>query len=109
ASGGEDEDAVPVVVGFVGAGVVFEGVDGAHADGADRAPVEVAEVDDQVGGDAVHLAVEILGAVGLGADRSSVWIGDRLDAGDQIGADTLVVGGIDRAGRLAAADVHEEA
>src|SRR5215831_3633917 len=43
----EDEDAVPVVIRFVGTGVVLEGVDAAHADRADGAPVEVAEVDDQ--------------------------------------------------------------
>src|SRR5213594_4322172 len=94
ASGGEDEDAVPVVVGFVGAGVVFEGVDAGHADGADGAPVEVAEVDDQVGGDAVDGAIEVLWAVRLGADRPTRGIGDRFDAGDEIGAHALVVGGI---------------
>src|SRR5689334_16283984 len=35
ARGGEDEDAVPVVVRLVRPGVVLEGVDAAHADGAD--------------------------------------------------------------------------
>src|SRR5262245_60299368 len=53
----EDEDAVPVVVRLVRPGVVLERVDAAHANRADRAPVEVAEVDDQVGRDAVHRAV----------------------------------------------------
>src|SRR5262244_1267371 len=78
----QDEDTVPVVVGLVGTGVVLEGVQAPHADRTDRAPGGVAEVDDQVGGHAADRAVELLGAVGLRADRPALVIGDRLDPGD---------------------------
>ena len=87
---------MPVVVGVVGTGVVLEGVDAAHADRADRPPGEVAEVDDQVGRDAAHLAVEVLGSKRLRADRPALRVGDRLDAGDQLAPDALVVAGVDR-------------
>ena len=51
------------VVRVVGAGVVLEGVDAlVAADRADGAPEEVAEVDDQVGRDAVDLGVDLLRA-----------------------------------------------
>src|SRR6185503_13849008 len=46
AVGGEDEEPVPVVVGFVRTRVVLEGVDAAHADRPDRSPGEIAEVDE---------------------------------------------------------------
>src|SRR5262245_38195374 len=102
ARGGEHEDAVPVVVRFIRSGVVLEGVDAAHADRADRAPVEVAEVDDEVRRDAVHAPVEVLGPVRLRADVAPVRRGDRLDARDEIAPYALVVGRVDRAGWLAA-------
>src|SRR6266850_1847785 len=97
----EHEDAVPVVVRLVGSGIVLEGVDAAGADGADRAPVEVPEVDDQVGRHAVHLPVEVLRAMGLRADVPPARVHDRLDAGDELRPDALVVDGIDRPRRLA--------
>src|SRR5215831_16825608 len=78
----EEEDPLPVVIRLVGAGVVLEGVDAAHPHGADGAPVEVAEVDDQIRRHAVHGTIELLGTVRLRADPASVRVGDRLDAGD---------------------------
>ncbi len=105
----EDEDAVPVVVGLVRPGVVLEGVEAAHADRTDRAPVEVAEVDEQIGGDARDGAVEVLGPVSPGADAAPARIRDRLDARDEVVAYPLVVGGVDRPRGLPALHVHEEA
>jgi len=55
-----DEDAIDGVVGVVGAEVVLKGVDTVQAHAAYRTPVQVAEVDDQVGGDVATLGVDIL-------------------------------------------------
>ena len=77
--------------------------------GADRAPEQVAEVDDQVGRDAVHLGVDLLGLVDLRRDRVAVLVGDRLQPALELVAHALVVLGRDRALRLAAADVEEDA
>src|SRR5439155_1818878 len=72
ASRRENENPLPVVVRLVGAGVVLEGVDAPHPDGADGPPVEVAEVHDQIRRDAVDGSEEVLGTVGLRADRAAV-------------------------------------
>ena len=47
------------VIAVVGAGVVFLDVKRRVADAADRAPVEAAEVDDQVGRYVTDLAVRL--------------------------------------------------
>ena len=73
------EDPVPIVVRLVRAGIVLEGVDRPDADRPDRAPIEIAEVDDQVGRHAVDDAVDLLGAVCLGADVPALRIRDRGD------------------------------
>ena len=47
------------MIGVVGARVVLERLDAfVTADGSDRTPVEVAEDDDEVRGDALRVAVE---------------------------------------------------
>ena len=59
---GDDVEAVLRVIGVVGARVVLERLDAfVTADGSDRTPVEVAEDDDEVRGDALRVAVELLG------------------------------------------------
>ena len=90
--------------------VVLEGVDAlVAADRPDRAPEQVAEDDDQVGRDAVDLVVQLLRLVDLRRDRLAVLVGDRGDARGEVVAHALVVGGRDRALRLAALDVEEDA
>src|SRR5437762_10210232 len=109
ATGGrEDEYPLPVMVRLVGAGVVLEGVDSPHPDGADGPPVEVAEIHDQIRRYAVDGAEEVFGTVCLRADYAPLRIGDRLDAGDQVRAHAFVIPRLYRAGGLAPADVHEE-
>src|SRR5262249_36542514 len=108
ARGREDEDPVPVVVRLVRTGIVLEGVDAPHPDGAAGARVETAEVDDQVGCPAVYGPIELLRPVRPRADVPAGRVGDRLDAGHEVRPHALVVGGIHRAGRFAAPDVHEE-
>ncbi len=49
-----DHDAILRVVAVVGPGVVLKRVDRAVTHGAHRAPVQVAKVDDQVGGTPLH-------------------------------------------------------
>ena len=74
---GQDQEAVLGVIGIVGPGVVVERVDAlVAADRADCPPVEVAEVDDEVGGDAVHLSVDVLRPEDLRVDRVSVLVRD---------------------------------
>ena len=77
---GENVEALVGVVGVVGAGVVLEDVDGAGADLADASPVEVAEVDEEVGGDAAaRSSVEVLRAVCDRADRPALVVAERLE------------------------------
>ena len=105
----EDEDPLLRVVRVVGAGVVLERVDPlVAADGADGAPEQVAEVDDQVGRDAVHLGVDLLREVDLRRDRVPVLVRNRLQPPLEVGAHALVVLGRDRALRLAVAHVEED-
>ena len=80
------------VVRVVGPGVVLEDVHGAAADLADAPPVEIAEVDQQVGWDAAALGVELLGPVRDRADRPAVLVPERLELLLQLVADALVVG-----------------
>ena len=56
-------NAVEIVVGVVGACVVFEGEMGRIADRADASPVEITEQDDQVGRGAVDLAINLVRAI----------------------------------------------
>ena len=91
ARAGHDQEAVLGVVGVVGAGVVLERVDAlVAADRADRAPREVAEVDDEVGRDAVDLLVESSGLkTACRAGRRLVR--DRREPLGQLVAHALVV------------------
>ena len=74
----EHEEPVLRVVRVVGAGVVLEGVDAvAAAHRADRAPEEIAEVDDEVGSDAGDLRVDVLRLV----DDGRRWPGSRARPG----------------------------
>ncbi len=54
-----DEEAVLRMVGVIRAGVIFEGKVTAAAGGADRAPTQIAEVDDKIRRDATHGAVDL--------------------------------------------------
>jgi hypothetical protein len=98
------------VVRIVRPGVVFEGVDSlVAADGADTAPEEVAEVDDQVWGDALHLPVQLLRAVDARADRASSIVWNCRDPGGEIVPDPLVVRRAHDTFRLPPAHVQEHA
>ena len=108
--GGEHEEPVLGMVCVVRAGVVLERVDPLVApDGADGAPEEVAEVDDQVRRDAVHLLVGLLGHVDARAERLAVLVRDGGQALGEVAADALVVLRRDGALGLAAGDVQEDA
>src|SRR6266851_3061385 len=56
------------VVAIVRAGIVIKGVNGTVPDRANRAPEEIAEVDDQVGRNAIDLVVHFLGLKDGGAN-----------------------------------------
>ena len=51
----QDEHALLRVIGIVGAGVVLERVNAAQAQAADRAPIQIAKVHDQVRRDVLDL------------------------------------------------------
>ena len=87
------KQAVLGVVRVVRAGVVLERVDAlVSADRRDRAPEQVAEDRDQVGRDAVHLGVELLGPVDARVQRPALVVGDRLRGAGRGRRGRLVVG-----------------
>jgi hypothetical protein len=57
------------MVGIVGAGIVFDGVDAVDANTADGTPGQVVEVHNQVGGPAAHLLVNFLGLKDFDPER----------------------------------------
>src|SRR5208337_3511822 len=89
-------------------GVVVEGIQAAASHTADRPPTQIAEINDQVRRDAVHLAVQLLGSIGARTDVAPVRVFNRRDGGNQLGAYALVVGRRDDPLRLAPPDVQEE-
>jgi hypothetical protein len=87
---------VPVVICLIGARVVIEGIYTAQADAAHGPPVEVAEIDDQVGRHAIDGAVQFLRPIRPGAKITPLGVGDGGDALDEVvevtSADSLVSG-----------------
>ena len=79
------------------------------ADRPDRAPEQVAEDHDQVGGDAGDLRVDLLGLVDVRRERPALVVRDRGEPLGEVVAHRLVVGRRDDAVRLAALDVEEDA
>src|SRR5574337_124571 len=71
---GEDQDPAPGVVRVVGAGIVLEDVDGAMTDASHGAPVQVAEVDQQVGRNPSALPVDLLRFVHPRWDRVPLFV-----------------------------------
>src|SRR5262249_15898387 len=58
----QNEYSVPVMIGVVGSGIVFEGVDAigfGRPDAADAAPTQVAEVYEKIRGKAADFAIDI--------------------------------------------------
>jgi hypothetical protein len=67
------------MVGVVGAGVVLEDVQRIRPDLAVAAPVESAEIHEQVGGDSVGFGVEVLGPVGDRQEQAIPVVTERLE------------------------------
>ena len=107
---GDDVETVLGVVRVVGARVVLERLDPlVAADRPDRAPEEITEDDDEIGRDALRIAVELLGRVDRGRDRVPGVVRDRRDPAREVVAHGLVLLRCDRPLRLAPGDVEEDA
>src|SRR6266511_4392809 len=104
----ENEDALLSVVGVVWTSVVFEGVHRAVADAADRAPVQIAKVHDQVRRDVSDRAIDLLRLVDARAKGSAVRPGNRPQSLGDLVPHSLVVGRRDGSVWLATFDVHEQ-
>ena len=85
----ENDNAILGVVGVVGAGVVFESVDGVEAQRAHGTPAQVAEVDEQIGSDVAHLPVQLLRLERHRAQQVALVIGGGLEAADHLLAEGL--------------------
>ncbi len=105
----EDEHSVLGVVAGVGAGVVFAEVDGGVADGADGAPTERAEVDDEVGGHVADFLIDLFRQEDERVERLAIGVGDGFEFGFKGSAEGVVFGGGDCALGLTALDVEEDA
>ena len=82
---GKDIQPVLGVVRVVRTGVVLERLDALVAsDRPDRAPEEVAEHDDEVGGDALRVAVQLLRLEHGGGDRVAGVVRDLGDTPRQV-------------------------
>src|SRR5579885_3190303 len=103
-----DDDAKLRVVAVIGANIVLKGVDRAVTDGADGTPVEVAEIDDQVGRNAVAFLIDFLRLVDGGADVDAVGINNSLEFRLQFVAQGLNLVRPDNALRLASLNVEED-
>ena len=100
------------MIGVVGAAVVFEGVDlRCFTDAAHGTPVQAAEVDDQIGSDAVDFFVEFLRAIdacGNGEGLAFVVFEVQQFASEFL-FERFDIFGRDGALRFASADVEEQA
>ena len=105
----EDKDTVLGVVGIVWSGVVFKGVDGAMAYCANRTPVQVAEIDDQVRGDVVDGAVNILRFEDLSRQGSALVVGNVRDFLREFVAQDMVLFGGHNALWFASGNVEKDA
>src|SRR5918911_2673882 len=99
---------MPVVICLVGTGVVLKGIDASGADASDRAPVQIPEVDDEIGGDTVHRPIQLLWAKSARPKITSMWVADRRDLVDQLLADALILGRRDSALRLTSLHIEEQ-
>src|SRR5260370_34936725 len=80
AGGVEDEGAELCVVAGVGAGIVLLEVEAAVAHAADGTPVESAEVNDEIGSDVAHVAIDLLGLEDEGGGRAALGMDEGLEA-----------------------------
>jgi hypothetical protein len=103
----QDERAVLGVVAIIGPGVVLLDVERSIADLADGTPVEIAEIDNQVGGYVADLAVNLLGLEDARSHRLALVVHCGFEPRLQVIADALVVVGVDRPARLAPLHVQE--
>src|SRR5260370_18254348 len=103
----EDEGGGLCVVAGVGAGAVLLDVEAAVAHAADGTPVESAEVNDEIGSDVAHVAIDLLGLEDEGVERATLGIGKGFEAEFHLVAEGLVFRGGYYAARLAALDVEE--
>src|SRR5207245_10393341 len=103
-----DEDAVPVMVGPVGAGVVLVREQTRVADRAHGAPRQVAEVDEEVGGDAADLRIDVLRLEDPRPEGRAVRSGSGFELLDQLVSGRFVPRGFDDTLRLATLDVEEQ-
>ncbi len=79
-----DEDTLLGMVCVIRPGVVFEYVDLAMTNRSGAPPVEIAEVDDQIGGDVLAFFVDIFRQEDLCSYRLAVLVRDRFDLGFDI-------------------------
>ena len=67
------------MVGLVGTRVIVERIDTSVTDRANRAPIEISEVDDKVRRDSLELPVELFRPVDLSSRYCFPPVRDRLD------------------------------
>src|SRR5436305_9573079 len=78
--GAKNENSILRMVSAVGAGVVLERVYLSVSNSADRSPVQVAKINNQVRRDAAHFFIQFLRSKNLSADFLSVFIGNALQS-----------------------------
>ena len=91
----EDKNPLLGVIGVVGAGVILKGPDPRVANRPHRPPVQVSEVDDEVGGYTPHLGINVIGLKNLGSQRPSSMIGQGFQLSDQFIPNPLIMFGRD--------------
>src|SRR5579883_386374 len=103
-----DDDAKLGVIAVIGAGIILKGVDRTMSNGPDRAPEEVAKVDNQVWRHAVTLLIDVLRLVDGGADIDTVGVDDSFQSGFHFVTQCLILGRLDNALRLASFNIEKD-
>src|SRR5579872_6232715 len=100
-----DDDTELCMIAIVRASVVIKGVDRIIPDGANGAPEEVAEIDDQVWCEPVHRMIHLFGFKDFCTDIYSIGVYESLKFGNEFIAQRLNLFGFDDALWLASLDI----